>query len=164
MNPKKLIFFIFVLSSITACQKAKIKKAAVYIGTYEVDFVQTSGLHIVYDSIGGIASLEERIEKGTDPFLQISALDDTDTLQIDGLIKSLTGSYKEVVQAVVEKDSLSIIFEESTQGIRSHYIRGKVWLERDSIFFDYRWNNSDIYNSEAHPNYGDVTAAGMKID
>jgi len=164
MNPKKLIFFILALSCIAACKKAKIKKAAVYVGNYEIDFIHNSGLHIVYDSIGGIAALEERMVEGTDPFLQISAIDNTDSLEIEGLIKSLSGSYKETVKAIVEKDSLTIIFEESTQSIRNNFVRGKIWLESDSIFFDYRWNNSDIYNTEAIPSYGTVTAAGIKIN
>ena len=134
-----------------------------FIGNYQITNEHISGLHSVFDSVGNFLDYTVDTTLVSDSILTILATDLTlDSVMIQGLIKSLNGNFRQEVLATMEQDTLIIHYDEGNQ-ISSDYIRGKIWLEGDSLFLDYRWNQSDTWSTGAIPSYGNVKGKGIRL-
>ena len=166
MKTTPLIAFSFLLLVLgTACQKENENQAQLdrFIGNYEITSTQVGGVYIEYDSVGN-EILEERTVTFLDPLLNIRQLGKTDTLLVDGLIKRLYAEEeRQEVKAVIENDSLTILYDEGWPGFTAAHITGKIGLDLDSIHLVYIWRCGDIYSNGAIPNYGKVLGKGRKL-
>ncbi len=168
---KQIIFFsVFLFFFIVSCNNNEDDTTVLppnnefeqFIGNYQIASEHISGLHPVFDSVGNVLGLTEDTTLVIDSLLTILEKDATlDTVIINGLIKSAIGNFRQEVLATFEQDSLIIHYDQSNQ-ISNDYVRGKIWLEGDSLFLDYRWDRSDTWSTGATPVYGNVKGKGIR--
>ncbi len=157
------VLFFCVCLGLSSCKDDGVEAILPFIGEYSIVSNNHSGLHFIYDDMGGVAGYEERTEILSDSILSIMQIGNTDTVLINGLINTLSGTdYRQEVKATASGDVLNIIYEKSNQTF-NNYIRGEIWLEGDSIHLEYNWNRSDIWSTGAIPSYGDVRGRGISL-
>lgn len=126
-----------------------------YTGNYELTANHITGIHPHHDSIGNF------LYYGIDTFnmapmiLDISQLNNSDSLRIEGIITSenVSSCCSREVFGVLENDSIKLV-RELGNSIRNDYVRGYIILDSDSIIVNYRWDRSDTWSTDALPIYG----------
>lgn len=160
------ILLVFILLFGTACEENSSglfqHPGKKYFGEYEVQSLHTA----FYPTwpVEGEPVWVEGTEAIFDPVLTIEK-DKKDSLIIKGLInKWEPGDFRQEVKAIVEDDTLRIIFDQ-TALIMFNKIGGKIWIRGDSIFLDYWWNQMDNYNfSSSPPRVGSIQGRGKTLD
>ena len=134
-----------------------------FSGIWQVEGTHISGIHTFYDSIGNEIGMGLDTTIVSTDMLLISQQGDTDTLIIDGLVKSFNANFRTIVQGTVQNDTINIHYDLSSPGTSNNYIRGQIWLQSDNIFLDYDWDTSDIWSTDGLPREGSVISSGSKV-
>ena len=167
MNTPRLSLLVLsiLILQVTSCRQEEPEippphPGETFVGEYEVLNAHRS-YHATYDSLGGATWRQETIDIA-DSLVSIE-LGEQDSLIIKGLINNRQpANFRQEVRAIVREDTLRIIYDYDTQ-IANNRIWGNIWLQADSIFFDYRWSKQDTYNNNPEPNSGSVKGRGAKI-
>gem|GEM_PF-2075621 len=163
MHFQKLLYLLLIVFVIASCKDDEMvineeNPFEQFIGTYEVVAQHTTGLHAVYDDMGQFIGMEERLDEVMHTIdISIAA---TDSVLVDGFLNNWNHGFTST-NAIALGDTLSIVKEDNDL-TRNDYIRGKMWLQDNQLYMDYRWDQSDVWSPDATPEYGEVTAIGTK--
>ena len=149
------MLLLISLMSLTACKKSTSEGTFTdrFSGIYIVQF-ENNTIEGYHDSIGYQIVDSTFYTQDT---IVISKIASTDSFTISQI--PFEHDYRKVV-GYLQNDSLIINDDRSNLSFAS-YIKGTVYLDKDSIRFDYRWKHMDTWSTGVLPNYGVVTGSGL---
>jgi len=132
-----------------------------FIGSYDIETTHISGVQTFYDSVGNQIGQGFDTTLVTNQLLVIETGNSADTLLVNGLINGFNHGTS-IVEAVLEGDVITVIYDFSEPQLRHDFIKGTLRLDGDSIILVYQWDRSDIWSYGALPERGEVRGGGIR--